>query len=161
MTDQRWLSSLTGLPVFSLDSAARSGKIWIWSSMVVTFVNTRYCLNYGLIWSDMVVTWVWMVVIWSHMVMPFTNVRYFQKLIVVGWSHMVLTFGHLVLTRNTIHSDRNISNAFTVDRVIHYRVDGHLVDYSLLTEIWLFPPLLPKWSAYSARFPPAQAESGR
>ena len=54
------------------------------------------------------------------MVMPFTNVRYFQKLIVVGWSHMVLTFGHLVLTGNTIHSDRNISNAFTVDRVIHY-----------------------------------------
>ena len=25
-----------------------------------------------------------------------------------------------------------------------YRVDGHLVDYSLLTEIWLFPPLLPR-----------------
>ena len=25
-----------------------------------------------------------------------------------------------------------------------YRVDGHLVDYPLLTEIWLFPPLLPR-----------------
>ena len=25
-----------------------------------------------------------------------------------------------------------------------YRVAGHLVDSSLLTEIWLFPPLLPR-----------------
>ena len=26
-----------------------------------------------------------------------------------------------------------------------YRVDGHLVDYSLLTDIWLLPPLMPNY----------------
>ena len=67
-------------------------------------------------------------------------------LLMQGWAtSRPLCPGHFLCSK---FRGQSIPQFYPNMYTVLYRVAGHLVDYSLLTEIWWFPPLLPRSSAH-------------